>query len=279
MWSRGPPEAHTRSFSTNVTFFLNTVFPGVEGDGTGDGTGGAFTCSLPEMVGGGAYPTIWFCRLTCFFCFCSISQSLSWQQLCCRRSAALCSMATIWQLSTLLQRLVPLPSPNTFSYIIKPMARNQNNEDVFHSFDAGTAGNCTDCMRRCHTWWQPRYHHLNSSVCVSVGLETAACSIKFTGFLCFSHHVTVFCLIRWSTVTCSCSTACERWCSPKFSGIFLVYSMFETQVCPVNFFLTCSVKILIHLLGPLKGLSICGFPFAYYFSVVYCCSWLSTKLY
>lgn len=34
-------------------------------------------------------------------------------------------MATTWQWSTLLQRLVPLPSPSTLSNIIKLMAKNR----------------------------------------------------------------------------------------------------------------------------------------------------------
>lgn len=59
---------------------------------------------------GGAWSTAFhlYSRLTGFLCSCSPSPSPSWQQLFCPRSAALCSMATTWQLSTLLQRLVPL---------------------------------------------------------------------------------------------------------------------------------------------------------------------------
>lgn len=62
---------------------------------------------------GGACSTVSYSRLTCFLCPCSPSPNLSWQPLFCPRSAVLCFMVTIWQSSTLLQRLVPLhPTPS-----------------------------------------------------------------------------------------------------------------------------------------------------------------------
>lgn len=105
MRSGGPTEAHS------AFLFLQELHLREGGGHMCD----SLTCySAPEIMEWAELLLLFFrACLTCCLSSCSPSPSLCWQQLFCPRSAALCSMATIWQSSTLLQRLVPLhPTPS-----------------------------------------------------------------------------------------------------------------------------------------------------------------------
>lgn len=102
----------------------------------------SLTCySAPEIMEGAELLLLFFrACLTCCLSSCSPSPSLCWQQLSCPRSAALCSMATIWQSSTLLQRLVPLhPTPS-----VRWWPNTRKNDDRLHNFDPGAADHYAD---------------------------------------------------------------------------------------------------------------------------------------
>lgn len=157
-------------------------------------------------------------------------------------------MATTWQWSTLLQRLVPLPSPSTLSNIIKLMAKNRimmtcyiastkEPQVIALTVDVGiTRDNNQDIAM-----WIHAYQLVSRLLRAALnGRDFCVVAIMWLFYLSG--------LLKYSDLILFNS----MWV-PMHSHVF-----WDFHVCPVNFFLTCSVKILIHLLGAWKGLSVCS---------------------